>query len=150
MSASEMPKRKQKQSMAVAPIASLTTFYESVLLNELCACVLAQDAPGAPPPQPLGRRVQFICRLDSLDNLVDAAVATDPGDPAYRMPLATRLVSPLDGPRSGLWRIFGVFYVVPSPLVEVFIAAYAGDIDYRLYVKTIEVRRKLLRATGLS
>lgn len=78
--------------------------YEAVLLNELCTSLLTSANDG------LRRPVQFVCRIEGVDNFVNAAVAVDPENSAFRLPLSTRLVSPLDGPASGLWRVYGVLH----------------------------------------
>lgn len=127
--------------------AQASPHYESVLLNELCKRLLAVDSAGAVD---IRWPVQFICRIESVDNLVDRAVAVDPGNAHYRLPLETRLVSPLDGPASGLWRVFGVLQNRHEPAVEVYIASFVGDADYKMYVSALGIRRRLLFATGLG
>ena len=35
-----------------------------------------------------------------------------------------------------------------QPSIEVFIAEYTGDADYRAYVEALSIRRQLLQVTG--
>jgi hypothetical protein len=119
-------------------------YYKTVYVRELSAYVLA--AAGGPAR---GRRVQFLCRLEHVDDYVDTAVAVDPELKDCKLPLSTHLVSPLAGPKTGLWQIFGYLHMTP-PTVEVFIAVHMGHVDYSLYVTTLELRRRLLEKTGLA
>ena len=94
-------------SMDVIPESQPSHHYEGVLLFEVCQQLVASDDAVI---RSLHRPVQLICRIEAIDNYVNVAIAVDPENSQYRLPLATRLVSPLHGPASGLWRVLGVLH----------------------------------------